>query len=174
MEYRRNYQAGGVYFFTVVTQSRRPVLIEHITRLRLAFRQVKARYPFEIDAVVILPDHLHTIWRLSEDDNDYSRRWMVLKRIFSSGLGPGVRTESQQVKREKGIWQRRFWEHAIRDEEDWRRHMDYIHYNPVKHGYVSSPGKWPYGSFSRAVHEGMYEPDWGASEPELIRGVDWE
>ena len=174
MEYRRNYQAGGVYFFTVVTQSRRPILIDHINRLRAAFRHVMERYPFAVDAVVVLPDHLHTIWRLPDGDHDYSRRWMVLKRKFSAGFSSAKLTESQEMKREKGIWQRRYWEHTIRDEEDWRRHMDYIHYNPVKHGYVSTPGDWPYGSFSRAVREGLYEADWGASAPGAIKGLHWE
>jgi putative transposase len=160
MEYRRNYQDGGVYFFTVVTQARQPILIDNIDRLRDAFRHVLRCYPFELDAIVVLPDHLHTIWRLPDGDHNYSQRWMVLKRKFSSGLSPGMRTPSQQGKRERGIWQRRFWEHTIRDEEDWRRHMDYIHYNPVKHGYVALAQEWCYSSFRRAVSRGLYPPDW--------------
>lgn len=174
MDYRRNYQSGGIYFFTIVTQNRQPILIDNIWRLRTAFRHARKRYPFGIDAVVVLPDHLHTIWHLPEGDHDYSRRWMVLKRKFSTGLCLGILTESQRRRGEKGIWQRRYWEHTIRDQADWRQHMDYIHYNPVKHGYVGSPGEWPYSSFGRSVQEGLYESNWGESLPEHIIGMDWE
>lgn len=174
MEYRLNYQDGGVYFFTVVTQSRQPILIEHIDRLRDAFSHVQERFPFKIDAIVVLPDHLHTIWRLPEGDHNYSRRWMVLKRKFSSGLSPGIRSPSQQSKREKGIWQRRFWEHTLRDEEDWRRHMDYIHYNPVKHGYAALPQQWRYSSFARAVRQGWYPPDWSGGAGVVISDLEVE
>jgi putative transposase len=174
MDYRRYYQAGGTYFFTAVTESRRPLLIEHIERLRAAFRHVRQRYPFALDTIVVLPDHLHALWRLPEGDHDYSLRWMVLKRKFSSALQLQPSTLSQASKREKGVWQRRFWEHAIRDEEDWRRHLDYLRYNPVKHRSADAPLAWPYSSFSRWVREGPYEPDWGASEPEEIAGMDRE
>jgi REP-associated tyrosine transposase len=174
MDYRRYYQAGGTYFFTAVTEGRQPLLIEHIERLRTAFRHVRQRYPFALDAIVVLPDHLHTLWRLPEGDHDHSLRWMLLKRKFSSSLQAQPSTPSQAAKREKGVWQRRFWEHAIRDEEDWRRHLDYLHYNPVKHRYADAPLAWPYSSFSRWVREGLYEPEWGASEPEEIAGMDRE
>jgi putative transposase len=187
-EYRRLFQPGGCYFFTVVTEGRRPILIENIDRLRRAFRMGLARRPFQIDAIVVLPDHLHAIWRLPEGDSDFSTRWMHIKRCFSAGLDGGVRndgldgsmgtlrfahptfrpalqaapiSESKRKKREKGVWQRRFWEHAIRDEADWRRHMDYVHYNPVKHGYCAAPRDWRYGSFWRCVRAKLYEPDWG-------------
>lgn len=160
MEYRRHYQPEGTYFFTVVTEQRQPLLIEHIDRLRAAFRHGMNRYPFTIGSIVILPDHLHTIWHLPENDADFSTRWMVIKRKFSSGLKSGVITPSKQAKREKGIWQRRFWEHCIRNEDDWRNHMDYIHYNPVKHGYCRTPLEWPYSSFRRSVQQGLYTPDW--------------
>ncbi|WP_300672755.1 transposase [Desulfoluna sp.] len=157
MDYRRFYQSGAWYFFTVVTQDRRPLLVEHIDRLRESFRLCVARYPFEIEAMVVLPDHLHTLWRLPDGDDDFSTRWMVIKRHFSTGM-PGYDVSfSKAKKREKGIWQRRFWEHIIRDEEDWRRHVDYIHYNPVKHGYVSKPEDWEYSSFQQAVRKGWYE-----------------
>ncbi|KJV05668.1 REP-associated tyrosine transposase [Methylocucumis oryzae] len=158
MQYRRLYQPGARYFFTVVTENRQPILIEHIERLRAAFRLCKSRYPFEIDAIVVLPEHLHTLWRLPENDDDFSKRWMVIKRKFSAGLPSRVISDSKTKKREKGIWQRRFWEHYIRDENDWRQHVDYIHFNPVKHGYVSRPQDWPYSSFNQAVHKGWYEP----------------
>jgi putative transposase len=157
MQYRRYYQSGARYFFTVVTQNREPILIDHIERLRAAFRLCLSRYPFEIEAIVVLPDHLHTIWRLPEGDGDFSKRWMVIKRKFSAGLPIGIVSESKTKKREKGIWQRRFWEHCIRNEEDWRRHVDYIHFNPVKHGYVAKPQDWLYSSYNRAVRHGWYE-----------------
>ena len=158
MEYRRFYQPGARYFFTVVTANRKPLLIENIEKLRAAFKTCKERHPFEIEAMVVLPDHLHTIWRLPEGDADFSKRWMVIKRNFSSGLPQEVTSASKIKKREKGIWQRRFWEHCIRNEGDWRRHIDYIHYNPVKHGYVDTPQEWEYSSFRLAVDKGWYLP----------------
>ncbi len=157
MDYRRLYRPGAGYFFTVVTEKRQPLLIQHIERLRDAFRLCLSRYPFEIEAIVVLPDHLHTLWRLPDSDTDFSQRWMVIKRKFSSGLSSGFVNDSKNRKREKGIWQRRFWEHCIRDEDDWRKHVDYIHFNAVKHGYVSQAHEWPYSSFHRAVRHGWYE-----------------
>ena len=168
MEYRRLYRPGSHYFFTAVTEGRRPLLIEHIQRLREAFRLGVHRYPFEIEAIVVLPDHLHTLWRLPEGDEDFSTRWMVIKRKFSAGLTADCVNDSKRRKREKGIWQRRFWEHCIRDENDWRRHVDYIHYNPVKHGYVSVPCEWRYSSFSRAVALGWYDKNWAEPARETI------
>ncbi len=159
MQYRRLYQPGARYFFTVVTENREPLLIENIERLRAAFRLCLSRYPFEIDAIVVLPEHLHTIWRLPENDADFSKRWMVIKRKFSAGLPSRVISDSKTRKREKGIWQRRFWEHCIRDEDDWRRHVDYIHFNPVKHGYVSKPQDWRHSSFNQAIRKGWYDPE---------------
>ena len=156
MDYRRVYQPGACYFFTVVTEKRQPLLINNIERLRDAFRLCLSRYPFDIDAIVILPDHLHTLWRLPENDADFSKRWMVIKRKFSSGLSNGIVNDSKSKKREKGIWQRRFWEHKIRDERDWQQHVDYIHFNAVKHGYVNKPQDWPYSSFQQAVNKGWY------------------
>lgn len=142
MEYRRSRQTGGHYFFTVVTHQRQPLLTmpENIERLRAAFRREMEKRMFVIDAIVILPDHLHALWRLPEGDADYSGRWSRIKRHFSAGC-VGIRaaqSASRQNKREKPVWQRRFWEHTIRDDEDWRSHMDYIHYNPVKNGYCGA------------------------------------
>ncbi len=178
MEYRRSHQPGGGYFFTLVTHQRQPLLSipENIDRLRTAFRREKEKYPFTIDAIVILPDHLHTIWRLPDDDRDYSTRWSRIKRYLSTGcVGAGqAQSESRQNKREKPVWQRRFWEHTLRDENDWQRHMDYIHYNPVKHGHARSPGEWPHSSFKRCVQRGWYPANWGASEPENIQDMDYE
>ncbi|MFA6162758.1 MAG: transposase [Methylobacter sp.] len=157
MQYRRFYQSGARYFFTVVTENREPLLIENIERLRAAFRLCLSRYPFEIEAIVVLPDHLHAVWRLPEGDANFSKRWMVIKRKFLAGLPSRVVSDSKTNKREKGVWQRRFWEHCIRDENDWRQHVDYIHFNPVKHGYVSAPQDWLYSSFNQAVSKGWYE-----------------
>jgi len=159
MQYRRFYQSGARYFFTVVTEKRKTLLIENIERLRAAFRLCLSRYPFEIEAIVVLPDHLHAVWRLPEGDANFSKRWMVIKRKFSAGLPSRVVSDSKTNKREKGVWQRRFWEHCIRDENDWRQHVDYIHFNPVKHGYVSAPQDWLYSSFNQAVRKGWYEPN---------------
>ena len=172
--YRRAFQPGGCYFFTLVTEQRRPLLIDNIDRLRRAFRVGIERRPLQIDAIVVLPDHLHTLWRLPEGDTDFSTRWIHIKRCFSAGLQAPRVSSSKRRKREKGIWQRRFWEHLIRDEADWRRHMDYIHYNPVKHGYCVVPADWPYGSFRRCVADGLYAPDWGHEMPTNLKGVDWE
>ncbi|MBK1709180.1 MULTISPECIES: transposase [Marichromatium] len=165
-DYRRCFQPGGCYFFTVVTEGRRPLLVAHIDALRRALRMGMARRPFQIDALVVLPDHLHTIWRLPEGDADFSTRWMHIKRCFSTALDSQPTSPSRQRCRETGVWQRRFWEHLIRDERDWRRHMDYVHGNPVKHGYCAAPRDWPYSSFRRCVRAGLYGPDWGGEAPE--------
>lgn len=127
------------------------------------------KLPFAMDAVVILPDHLHCIWQLPPDDADFSTRWRLIKRHFALGIDAPM-----TARGEKKVWQRRFWEHFLRDEEDWRRHMDYIHYNPVKHGYVSSPVDWVSGSFQRAVKEGLYPVDWGGQEPPSVTGMELE
>src|SRR5699024_3794864 len=129
--YRRAFVLGGVLFFTVVTFERRPIFSsdDAVAHLREAFRKVKAARPFTVDAVVVLPDHLHCIWRLPEGDGDYSSRWREIKKAASRAIAP--RSDDRQ---ERWAWQRRFWEHVIRDDDDWRRHVEYIHYNPVKHG----------------------------------------
>ena len=165
MHYRRNQQPGACYFFTLVTYQRQPLLTQkNIDRLRLAFKREMQKRPFNIEAIVILPDHLHALWVLPENDNDYSTRWSNIKRFFSIGCEQSLSkiSNSRQNKREKNIWQRRFWEHTIRDQQDWRKHMDYIHYNPVKHGYVESPADWPYSSFKHNVAKGWYSDDWGS------------
>jgi putative transposase len=166
-DYRRCYVPGGCYFFTVVTYRRHALFgsLEQVERLRQAVRAVQRARPFTIQAMVVLPDHLHAVWQLPEDDADFSRRWRDIKRGFSSQLDAPVNHRG-----EKAIWQRRFWEHLIRDEDDWRRHVDYVHYNPVKHGLVERPAQWPYSSFHAAVRKGWYPLHWGATEPEDIRG----
>ena len=129
---------------------------------------MKAR-PFSIDAIVVLPDHLHCIWQLPEGDNDFPERWRQIKRFVSMGLKSPL-----NERNEKALWQRRYWEHLIRDEEDWHRHIDYIHYNPVKHGYTERAVGWPYSSFRLALKHGWYEAAWGETEPTFIAGMEFE
>lgn len=162
--YIRAYVPGGTYFFTVnLLERKRRLLVERIDALRNAFRIVKQQRPFRIDAIVILPDHLHCIWTMQPDDCDYSTRWRLIKSAFSGTIEPGERlTRRRQVKSERGIWQRRFWEHAIRDQDDFDRHLDYIHYNPVKHGWVEKVSEWPHSSFHRFVRLGYYPENWAA------------
>ncbi len=165
--YRRSRIAGGTYFFTVALAGRHgSALIDNIDRLRDAYRKVSERQPFETIAICILPDHLHAIWELSEGDADFSGRWSQIKRGFSWGMEPRLVTESKRERREKGIWQRRFWEHQIRDDEDLRRHVEYTYYNPVKHGLVSRVADWPYSSFQRDVKAGLFPVDWAGDADE--------
>jgi putative transposase len=209
-QYRRNYVQGGIFFFTVVTYLRQPLLNDlTIPMLQEGFKKCISRKVFSVEAMVILPDHLHCIWQLPPDDDDYSSRWKFIKAFFTkeytkrwvtpccthptgkteflSSVGsynnsrkpcrvgeataqptnsepPNPKpTASMQKKGEKGIWQRRFWEHTIRDERDYRTHCDYIHYNPVKHGLVNSPRDWPHSSFHKFVEKGLYAESWGGA-----------
>jgi putative transposase len=160
--YRRTNIKGGVFFFTVVLQDRSSnLLVEQIDRLRRSYRLASERRPFETIAICVLPDHLHALWALPDNDSDFASRWSLIKSNFSRAIEPRSRSQSQLSKREKGIWQRRFWEHAIRDDADLDRHVDYIHFNPVKHGYVSRVSEWPHSSFHRFVERGWLVPDWG-------------
>lgn len=161
--YLRPRTAGGTFFFTVVRFERRKILTLDISRqiLSNAISEVQRQYPFSIDAWVLLPDHLHTIWTLPDGDMDYSKRWGLIKAKFSKEGKALFHSEqsanpSRIKRRETNIWQRRFWEHTIRDDGDYSRHVDYIHYNPVKHGLVKSVTDWPYSSFHRFVKEGFY------------------
>ncbi|WP_447553345.1 REP-associated tyrosine transposase [Vreelandella sp. EE22] len=166
--YRRALIPGGTYFFTVVTHDRLP-LFAHETNIRVlgrALRRVRKALPFTMDAFVILPDHLHCIWTLPDDDADYSSRWRDLKKTASR--------EFVLPKAGQRAWQRGFWEHVIRDEQDWQRHMDYIHYNPVKHGYASAPSQWRWSSFTQCVAKGWYASDWGTQQIPRIADMDWE
>ncbi len=165
MEYRRVLIPGGTYFFTLVTYQRRLILSspETVERLRAAFRNITATRPFTIVASVILPDHMHFIWTLPPGDNDYPTRWRLIKSHFTrnSPLRRASENASRERKAELDVWQRRYWEHMIRDENDLARHIEYIHYNPVKHGLAKSPAEWPHSSFSKYVKEGIYSEDWG-------------
>jgi putative transposase len=161
-EYRRLRVPGGTYFFTVNLLDRQSCLLtKQIDILRNAIRVTKMRRPFHIDAWVVLPDHMHCIWTLPLGDNDYSARWRDIKGGFSKSL-PKTETvsASRSAKHERGIWQRRFWEHAIRDDRDYAAHVDYIHVNPFKHGLVQQVSDWPYSSFHRFAGQGIYPPNW--------------
>jgi len=161
--YRRSKIDGGVFFFTVALADRSSdLLVREVDRLRRSYASVQKRLPFETIAICILPDHLHAIWALPQDDANFPLRWNLIKGGFSRGLPTVVRpTASKLAKREKGIWQRRYWEHAIRDDADLERHVDYVHFNPVKHGYINRVCDWPYSSFSRYVERGVLPSDWG-------------
>jgi len=163
MDYRRAWHPGGTYFFTVNLLQRHgnDLLTRHIGLLRRVVAEVRRRHPFKIHGWVVLPDHLHCVIELPAGDADFATRWRLVKMGFSKGLPPTERLSEVRVRRgERGIWQRRYWEHLIRDEEDFRAHMDYVHINPVKHALVTRVADWPYSTFHRLVAQGSYPPDW--------------
>jgi len=174
-EYRRIKVKGGTYFFTVVTFGRQAILTNDRVRaaLREGINEVRQSLPFTIEAWVLLPDHLHTIWTLPENDDNFASRWAVIKRTVSqrcNSLG-GIEeliNGSHGKRGERRVWQRRFWEHLIRDELDFQRHLDYLHWNPVKHGYVKNVKDWPHSTFHRFVAKGLYPPNWGGINDEEI------
>ncbi len=175
--YHRFYE-GGAYFFTVVTFNRLPILTSDTARriLHNAWLDVCKRMPFETVAISLLPEHLHCVWTLPEYDQNYSIRWKEIKRLFTKGyleeIGPGEdRNASRQKRGEAAIWQRRFWEHTIRDQEDFNRQIEYIHYNPVKHGLVTRVVDWPWSSFHRFAKMGLYSPEWGPDEEKILKTV---
>lgn len=170
--YRRVRIDGGVFFFTVTLADRSSdLLVRQIDRLRRIYASVQQRHSFETIAICILPDHLHAVRALPQGDNDYPTRWSVIKAGFSRGLKEnGPRSLSKLAKRERGLWQRRYWEHAIRDDADLERHIDYIHFNPVKHGHVSQVRDWPYSSFHRYVTQELLAADWGGTAGDLDGG----
>ena len=169
MEYRRAKIFGGTYFFTVVTYGRKGILTDpaNVTLLRNAFRHVMEKQPFKIDAFVLLPDRLHCIWTLPDEDIDFPKRWKSIKSYFTRKCLPEYRNipnGARIKKKEQAVWQRRYWEHLIRDDDDYLRHVEYIHYNPVKHGHSRTPGEWAYSSFHKYVRQGKYDYNWGAGE----------
>jgi putative transposase len=182
--FRRRFRPGGTYFFTVVTDGRRPILTSDLARplLRDAIDRTRARWPFEIEAWVLLPDHAHSIWTLPDDDADYSRRWAFLKKEFTkaflaAGGAEAPPTDGRLNDGRRGVWQPKFWEHTVRDEGDYERHFHYLHYNPVRHGLVRSPTEYPYSTFHRHVRSNVYEPSWGSDEgvtPFSLEGLDVE
>ncbi|MDE5446916.1 transposase [Bradyrhizobium sp. CSA207] len=164
VRYRRNFVCGGTFFFTVTLDDRRSsALVEHAGQLRAAFRTTRAERPFTIDAIVILPDHLHAIMTLPDADSDFSGRWRRIKSSFTHQLATSGAPISRNHRGELSLWQRRFWEHTIRDDADFGRCADYIHFNPVKHGLVASPIDWPYSSLHRYVRAGLLPSNWGGA-----------
>ncbi len=176
-EYRRPYIPGATWFFTVNLAERKGnrLLVDKIDILREVFAETQKKHPFRMDAVVVLPDHLHCIWTLPENDADFSTRWNMLKGAFSKRIEKGEPISvSRQYRRERGIWQRRFWEHCIRDQLDYNKHVDYIHWNPVKHQWVKHVQDWPHSSYHRYVKEGIYPINWGDIIPPEIDGIELE
>jgi putative transposase len=176
--YRRNFVAGGCYFFTAnLLKRQRTLLTDHIDLLRDSVRRVRRLHPFHIDAWVVLPDHMHStarmqeveqrreqlpsIWTLPPDTDDFPLRWRLIKLLFSKGLPRTERLSATRQRRtERGIWQRRYWEHTIVTERDYAQHIDYIHVNPLKHGYVQRVCDWPHSTFHRYVADGILPVDW--------------
>jgi putative transposase len=168
-DYRRNRVPGGTYFFTVNLADRRlDLLVTEVEALRAAVRKARTTRPFHIDAWVVLPDHMHCLWTLPPGDDDFSGRWRAIKNEFSKSLPPDESRSAVHIRRgERGIWQRRFWEHTIRDDADYAAHMDYIHFNPGKHGLVRHPGEWAFSSFRRSVALGLYPAAWDGADVDL-------
>jgi len=166
--YRRNRVEGGTYFFTVALQDRkRAYLVDHIDDLRKSVRYALRKQPLHIDAWVVLPEHMHALWTLPPGDDDYSGRWKNIKGRFSHLLVAAGEPIRKNARNEYDLWQGRFWEHTIRDDADYAHHFDYIHYNPVKHGWVTSVRDWPYSSFHRCVKSGLYPLTWGENAQEF-------
>jgi putative transposase len=168
VRYRRVNAAGATFFFTLVTELRRPLFQEPdaVGLFLGAVEKVRSRHPFEIDAYVVLPDHLHVLWTLPEGDANFSTRWRLIKeaftRVYIKTHELPHRSESRRSKGEQAVWQRRFWEHAIRNEADFNAHLDYIHINPVKHGLVTAARDWPHSTFLDWVARGGYDEWWGS------------
>ena len=184
--YRRRHIPGGTYFFTVVTENRQPILDAPPARdlLHRAIADCARSRPFTLEAMVLLPDHLHAMWRMPQGDANYSGRWAQIKSRFShewllQGGEEQRRTASRLRHRRRGVWQRHFWEHHIRDETDFERHFHYIHYNPVKHGLVKCPHQYEFSTFHQAVRRNVYEATWCCScdgrtaEPPSFDEMDW-
>lgn len=166
MHYRRAKAMGGTYFFTVNLADRtKKYLTDYIDTFRDILNNVKQKHPFILDALVLLPDHLHAIWTLPANDYNYATRWKLIKSNFSRQIPRQEKINNSRIKKgERGIWQRRYWEHQIRDFRDYENHINYIHYNPVKHGYTMNPIDWPYSSIHSHISKGIINSDWGANE----------
>ena len=169
--YKRIYIPGSMVFFTVVTYKRQPFLTSQKARrcLRTSWQSVCREYPFKVVALILLPDHIHCIWQMPEKDADFSKRWGLIRKgftqVFQDFLCPNLNITKSRVKRREGaVWQRRFWDHVIRDDKDFENHLNYIHYNAVKHGLVNNPRDWPWSTFHQFVKMGYYELDWACGE----------
>ena len=161
VRYRRNLVAGGTFFITATLADRNSrALVDHIQALRNAIRETRQRHPFAIDAIVILPDHVHVVMTLPEGDANFSIRWSLIKRRFTNSISKAGVSIPRRGNDETAVWQRRFWEHTIRDEGDFKKHVDYIHFNPVKHGHVARVDDWPHSSFHWFVRLGLLPKDW--------------
>ncbi|MBI3705772.1 MAG: transposase [Rhizobiales bacterium] len=161
VRYRRNFVAGGTYFFTATLVDRTShALVDHIDALRASFRATRQAHPFTVDAIVVLPDHLHVVMTLPQGDADYPTRWQLIKRRFTAAVAKAGVSIPRHSNGEHALWQRRFWEHTIRDDRDFERHVDYIHINPVKHSLVTRVRDWPHSSFHRYVRNGLLPEDW--------------
>lgn len=175
MDYRRAWHKGGTYFFTVncLQRQNNDILVRHIDFLREVVAKIKKTHPFTIHAWVVLPEHMHCVIELPEGDDDFSTRWMLIKMLFSKGIPKNERRSRTRIgRRERGVWQRRYWEHLIRDERDYLAHVDYVHINPVKHGLVEHVKDWPYSTFHKMVEQGVYAQDWGGGMDGLLNYVD--
>ena len=162
VRYRRNFLAGGTFFFTATLADRTSSgLTDYVAALRSAVQLTRRQHPFTIDAVVVLPDHLHIIMTLPQEDADFPTRWQLIKRRFTAAVAKAGSPVLRHRNGEYALWQRRFWEHTIRDQKDFERHVDYIHFNPVKHGLVARVRDWQYSSFHRYVRRGILPEDWG-------------
>lgn len=176
--YRRARVPGGTYFFTVVTLNRQPILTNSDVRLalRVAIKEVQKTHPFKIEGWVLLPDHFHCVWMLPEQDDDYPQRLRLIKRHTTVMCGeryfnPGLLSDRRLRKHQGALWQNRYWEHVIRDERDKQNHLDYMHWNPVKHGLVNRVMDWPWSSFHRYCASGIYHQNWGGDD---IAELDYE
>lgn len=176
MQYRRSQLTGGIFFLTLVTYNRIKIFsdIQNVNLLRQVIHKIKQSHPFIIDAFVLLPDHLHCIWTLPTNDKDFSTRWRLIKSNFTRSCHVKFKTlvtSSRKIKGEQCIWQRRFWEQQIKDEKDYLSHVDYIHYNPIKHRYFKTPKEWLYSSFHHYVKAKLYDINWCLAEPAQIQRV---
>lgn len=177
--YRRAYVPGGTFFFTLVTYNRRPILDTDLARkiLREAIEKCRNDHPFEMNACVLLPDHLHAIWTLPQGDTNYSNRWRKIKADFTrnyleSGGQESSMTDSENSEGRRGVWQPRFWEHTIQDEDDFERHFDYVHFNPVKHNLVQYPYQWKWSTFHQWVEKGVYEKAWACGGDQNFSDIE--
>ncbi|MBV07718.1 MAG: transposase [Rubinisphaera sp.] len=169
--YRRAHIPGATYFFTAKTENNATIFNSEnsIIQLKQVIQETRKRWPFEIPAIVVLPDHIHTIWELPRDDSNFSIRWSWLKKeltkryLKEGGIEQPI-SLSRERNRRRGVWQRRYWEHVIKDEDDYEAHFDYIHWNPVKHGYVQCPSEWKYSLIHRWIERGIYDARWGCGQ----------